>query len=443
MYILKSNQDQKHQFLAKGGVMKKIIALVLAIVLLLSLVGCQGKSSDDGKVKLKIYTQYSDDDSMVPYDYAVEQLAMDYPNVELELVVQAQDDGATLKTLAGTGQLPDIYQANTNIIQTFRTSNQIMVLNDVAKETGFADKLFDSTKSLAYSDDGNMYVFPFAGHEYVLMYYNKALFEKFDLEVPKTYDELIEVSKVFNKNDILPISLFAKEGWNCVAVYDSIATKYEVTGVMGIDDGAKKITDSAYLSSAKDLAKLVENNVYSKDATSTNYDSASAKFLSREAAIMFNGQWYIQEAVETLGDDVDWMFYPAKDLETYEATKYNFSGGGSQSGFAVNPDSKNAELAAEIASYMAEKYCEAKVKLRANPLVAIETEVTSDTELPAMMQKLVETIPSMTGTTKFQWGLANQVFNTAISTYAQGVISGEYTPEEFIDEIEKALERAE
>jgi hypothetical protein len=51
------------------------------------------------KVTLSIYTQYADDDTKVPYDYAVEQLAEAYPNVELNLIVQAQDDGQTLKTL--------------------------------------------------------------------------------------------------------------------------------------------------------------------------------------------------------------------------------------------------------------------------------------------------------------------------------------------------------
>jgi len=32
---------------------------------------------------LRIYAQYSDDDTKVPYDYAVKQLAIAYPNVKL------------------------------------------------------------------------------------------------------------------------------------------------------------------------------------------------------------------------------------------------------------------------------------------------------------------------------------------------------------------------
>ena len=85
--------------------------------------------SSDDKIVISIYTQYADDDTKVPYDYAVEQLKEAYPNVELNLIVQAQDDGMTLKTLAATGQLPDIYQASTDIINTFfmkQTENLLM-----------------------------------------------------------------------------------------------------------------------------------------------------------------------------------------------------------------------------------------------------------------------------------------------------------------------------
>ena len=93
----------------------------------------------EDKVTLKIYAQYADDDTMVPYDYAKEKLAEAYPNVELELIVQAQDDGATLLSLAAAGNLPDIFQTGSGITPTLRASNQMMVLNDAAEKTGFAD----------------------------------------------------------------------------------------------------------------------------------------------------------------------------------------------------------------------------------------------------------------------------------------------------------------
>ena len=398
------------------------------------------ETSSDDKITLSIYTQYADDDTKVPYDYAVEQLAEAYPNVELNLIVQAQDDGQTLKTLAATGQLPDIYQASTDLINTFRESNQIMVLNDVAEKTGFIDKLYDANKDLAYAEDGNIYAFPFSGQEYVLWYYNKALFEENNLEVPKTYEDLLNCVETFTQNGIIPLALFGQEGWNTVAAYDVIATRYVAGGIKALDEGSASITDDGYVSAAKKLEELVAAGLFQKDATTTNYDQASEKFLSGEAAMFINGQWYIEDATKALGDDVDWMFYPAEDEAAYEAGKAVFSGGGSASGFAVNPDSENAELAAEVAEFITEKYCEAKVMYRHNPLVAIDTGKEPDSEYPAMMQKLSDTLPSITSTTKFTWGLTNSTFNDGIQSESQGLVSGQFTADEFIQDLEDIME---
>ena len=401
----------------------------------------QAEAQEPGeKVTLSIYTQYADDDTKVPYDYAVEQLKEAYPNVELNLIVQAQDDGQTLKTLAATGQLPDIYQASTDIINTFRESNQIMVLNDVAKSTGFLDKLYEANKDLAYAEDGNIYAFPFSGQEYVLWYYNKALFEENGLEVPKTYDELKNCIEVFKSKGITPLALFGQEGWNTAAAYDVVATRYTEGGIKALDEGTASITDEAYLTAAKTLEELVAAGLFQDSATTTNYDQASEMFLSGNAAMFINGQWYIEDATAALGENVDWMFYPAADEASYEAGKSVFSGGGSASGFAVNPDSENAELAAEVAEFITEKYCEAKVMYRHNPLVALDTGKEPDSEYPAMMKKLSDTLPSITATTKFTWGLTNSTFNDGIQSESQGLVSGQFTADEFIADMKDVME---
>ena len=397
-----------------------------------------GTGSDD-KVVISIYTQYADDDTKVPYDYAVEQLKEAFPNVELNLIVQAQDDGMTLKTLAATGQLPDIYQASTDIINTFRESGQILVLNDVAEQTGYLDKLYEANKELAYAEDGNIYAFPFSGQEYVLWYYNKVLFEENGLSVPTTYAELLNCIEVFNEAGITPLALFGQEGWNTAAAFDVIATRYNAGGIKALDDQTASITDPAYVSAAQTMEELVAAGLFQKGATNTNYDQASELFLSGQAAMFINGQWYIEDATKALGDNVDWMFYPAEDAASYQAGMSAFSGGGSSSGFAVNPDSANVELAAQVAEFMAEKYCEAKVLLRHNPLVAIDTGLTSE-DLPPMMQRLSDTLPTIKTTTKFTWGLTNSVFNDGIQAETQGLVSGQFSAQEFIDDMTDVMD---
>ena len=416
--------------------MKKFLSLLLVLAMTLAVML---PALAEDKVTLKIYAQYADDDTKIPYDYAVEKLKEAYPNVELELIIQAQDDGATLLTLAANHNLPDIFQTGAGIMPTLRASNQMMVLNEVAEKTGFAAKVYESAKDFLYADDGNIYAFPYAGNEYVLWYINKAVFADAGLEIPTTYEDLLNCIEVFKGKGIVPMALFGQEGWITAAMFDTIATRYNAGGIKALDRGEAKIEDEAYVSAAQTLYDLTKAGLFQSSVTSTNYDQASEMFLSGKAAMFLNGQWYIEDATKALGDDVCWIAYPAPSAEAFATSKNAFAGSGSVAGYAVSSESEHAELAAEVAAFISEKYCEAKITLRNNPLVAVNTGLTNDT-LPKMMQDLVAAIPEMTSTTAFTWGLTNTTFTNAIGTWTQALVSGEYTVEEFVEGIAGEME---
>jgi raffinose/stachyose/melibiose transport system substrate-binding protein len=184
---------------------------------------------------------------------------------------------------------------------------------------------------------------------------------------------------------------------------------------------------------------LVNAGLFQSSVSTTNYDQASQLFLNGEAAMFLNGQWYMTDATTTLGENVDWMYYPSYDEASYEAGKTVWSGGGAASGYAVNPNSKNAELAAKVAAFISEKYCEAKVMYRGTPLVALDVQATPEKEFPAMMQKLQADLPNIKSITKFDWHLTNATFKTALEDQSKYLLVEDYTPSEFITELENAL----
>lgn len=442
--------------------MKKLTALLLIFTLLLfSVVGCssdnskteettaaavttaetQPESTEAEMVTLKIYAQYSDDDTKIPYDYAVAELAKDYPNVKLELDIQAQDDGVKLQTYAATGNLPDIFQVGLSQIETFKESGNIMILDDAAKSTGFLDRAVPSASNIIYNEDGHIYAFPYAGNELVLWYYNKALFEQYNVKVPETYEELLTAINTFNENDIIPMSIFAKEKWITTAMYDVLATRFDPDGIAKLDAGKGKASDEAYAKAAETLNELVKAGMFADGATNTNYDQAASLFYEGKAAMFLNGQWEIQAATDKLGENADWMWYPV--MPGYENNKFALSGGGAPGGYAVNPKSEHKELAAEVAAYISEKYCEAKYMYRGNPILAVKVNesIKPETPFPAMMEKLDNELSNITSTTKFAWGLGNPLFKVAIEDQSQFLMTEDYTPAEFIEELDKVIER--
>jgi raffinose/stachyose/melibiose transport system substrate-binding protein len=444
--------------------MKKLLSVLLVLSLVVALAGCGNSTTEESKtetktetksegttetkeeakdqaVTLRIYAQYSDDDTKVPYDYAVEQLAIEYPNVTLELEVQAQDDGQKLQTYAATGDLPDIFQVGLSQINTFKESGNILVLDDYVKSTGFDQKIVPSATNLLYNEDGHAYAFPYAGNEVVLLYYNKAIFEEHGVAVPETMEDLKAAIDTFKENDIIPLSIFAKEKWITVALYDLIATRFAPEGITALDKGDAMASDSAYADAAALLEELVTRGLVAESATTTNYDQAASLFYEGKAAMFINGQWEIQASTEKLGDNVDWMWYPVADDAS---AQYAIGGSGSPGGYAVSPTSDHQDLAAEVAAFISEKYAEAKYLYRANPLLAVQVDesLTPETPYPAMMQKLADNLTNITSTTAFDWGLTNPIFKVAIEDQTQFMLMPGYTAEEFIEEMDKAIEDA-
>lgn len=388
-------------------------------------------------VKLRIYAQYADDDTKLPYDYAVAELKKEMPNVELELDIQAQDDGQKLKTYAATGNLPDIFQAGLDIINTFKQSGNILELDQYAESTGFKAAVHPSAMNTLITDDGHIYAFPYAGNEMILLFYNKELFEQAGVQVPTNYDELKAVVAAFKEKGIIPMSVFAKEKWPTVALYDIFANHLDEGGVLKLDKGLAKASDPAYRTAAERLSEIIKLGLLPKGATSLNYDQAAALFYEGKAAMFLNGQWEIEASTEKLGDKVAWMYYPTADAANAEASKVVFSGGGGPGGYAVSPQTKDPELAAKVAAFISLKYAEFKYTQRGTPIVATKVDKPIEKPYPPMMEELNKAIPTMK-TTAFAWGLSNPRFKAAIEDASQALVAGS-SVDQFVKDVDKAI----
>ncbi|SFB04104.1 raffinose/stachyose/melibiose transport system substrate-binding protein [Cohnella sp. OV330] len=392
------------------------------------------------KTKLRVYAQYSDDDTKGYYDYAVKELAKEMPNVELELEIQAQDDGQKLKTYAATGNLPDIFNTGLDQINVFRKSNNILQLDEYVDKFGFKDKMQPSTLNTLYTDDQHVYAFPYAGNEFMLIFYNKELFQQNGLEVPKTFDDLKKAVDTFKGKGITPMSIFAKEKWPDVGFYDMFATRYNTGGISALDKGTAKITDPGYKEAAQNIIDLVKAGLLAKGSTNMNYDQAAALFHEGKAAMFINGQWEIEASTKALGDKAGYMYYPASDAATYEKNKFAFSGGGTPGGFAVSANTKNKDLAAEVASLLALKYAEFKYTEKGSPIVSTKVDKPVVKAFDPMMETLAKDIPNITSTTAFAWGLSNAKFKAAIEDASQNLLSGSsYTADQFIEDVAAGL----
>lgn len=93
-----------------------------------------------------------------------------------------------------------------SLIQPLIKGSNIVNLTEAFEENGWNEvidaNLLDAQRGLF---DGSYYAFP-VRRVVMGIFYNKPIFEKYNLEVPTTHDEFIKVCETLQKNGIVPIA---------------------------------------------------------------------------------------------------------------------------------------------------------------------------------------------------------------------------------------------
>jgi raffinose/stachyose/melibiose transport system substrate-binding protein len=216
-------------------------------------------------------------------------------------------------------------------------------------------------------------------------------------------------------------------------------TREEAQGFGALDSQGLAELPQPFVTAAEQLEQLQQAGLFDANATNTNYDQASSQFYQGKSAMFINGQWEIYSSEEKLGDQVDWMYWPAKDEATYEASKYYIDGAGSPQGYAVSPASANKETAVKVAAFLAAKSAEYKYTQLGSPIISPKTDKPIASDVPVMMQRVAsELLPNAQEYAKL---LSNTQIQNAINDNAQNMLVDGFTTDNFVENLNRTLDK--
>lgn len=124
------------------------------------------------------------------------------------------------------------------------------------------------------------------------IYYNKAIFEKYNLEVPQTYDQFKQVVKTLSDGGIAPIALGNKDRWTGSLWYmylaDRIAGQQALAGAIS---GSGSFMDEGLVKAASEVQSLVDSNAFVKGFNGLSNEEAKSEFVNGKAAMYMMGSW--------------------------------------------------------------------------------------------------------------------------------------------------------
>lgn len=204
-----------------------------------------------------------------------------------------------LQLLAGQDGLSNFSMAagTPSLMKQFIDAGQIEDLTALGLEDKLLPAAASTIKALHGTDD--VYALP---TEFNIegIWYNKQLLADNGIDVPTTWDELVDSAATLKSAGIQPFSADAKDGWPVTRlVGDYIFRSLGADALKKVADGDASLTDPEYVEAAEAVAELGKAGYFGEAPTSIDYNTAMNLFLTGKAAYFYMGSW----ALANFNDD--------------------------------------------------------------------------------------------------------------------------------------------
>ena len=303
------------------------VAVAAGAVAALALAGCTAGGADDGPVTLTWFMGAG-----VPDDIATaEQLAADFnaANPDIEVVVDASGpEGVELdnmvKTQLSTGEMPDLFWYNSGaLMQALNPDAQLLNVADEA----FLGNLQDSYIQTVSTANGT-YGAPVGQAMGGGIFYNISVFEEAGVEVPQTWDELLEAVAAIRSIGVDPVIQSYGDTWTSQMIV--LADAYNILAE-DPDFGSKltanevKFADEPGLSSFQKLQDLADAGAFNADYSTTLLDQALAKLAGGEGAMypmLTFAQATIQQNYPDVAENIGFFPVPGDSADEFGLTTW-------------------------------------------------------------------------------------------------------------------------
>jgi len=281
-------------------------ALTAAIAATLILAGCgsngqQGSDGADAKTLTLWHYEGATSAMGVAWNEAIKQFQASHPGVTVKFELKGfEQTQQNAQMILNSDSAPDIMEYNKGNATAGLLSKQGLLtdLTSEAKSRGWDKKLSASLQTTAKYNDGTMggdkwYGVPNYG-EYVMVYYNKDQFTKYNVKVPTTPDEFTAAMDTFVKAGITPLSVGGAEYPAQQIMYELALAKASRGFVDDYELYKRKVDfhgpELTY--GATTFAEWVKKGYIAKNSAGIKAEDMGVAFEQGKFPMMISGSWW-------------------------------------------------------------------------------------------------------------------------------------------------------
>jgi raffinose/stachyose/melibiose transport system substrate-binding protein len=271
-----------------------------------------------------------------------------YPNttVNFQQINTANYNQVIRTRLAGGGDL-DVASVRDETYLSFIQSDYLEDLTTNPVLSYYYDWALDQVKS----KDGNIFAVPF-GTFAEGVWYNKDIFKKLNLEIPKTMDEFVAACEKIKNSGVVPMLSGDKTKW--VNYLDALGYIQELVVkdpsiVDKLYDGSVKFTDPMFIDVLTKTKELRNKEYIGKDSLSMDPLQSMQAFAQGKCAMVIQGAWQVNALKDIkLPFEIGAFIMPLGDSNIYTTITPGIK-------VSVIKSSKYKEAALNFLTFMSDK----------------------------------------------------------------------------------------
>lgn len=302
--------------------MKKLCALLLAVVLILSFAACAagGKTETPAKDATAPDVPATDSKDSTPetpeasgeiggklviweHDSSFEDALKaviagfneKYPNVEVEYSVKTSDQYYNLlQTAMQANECPDLFWTNGKATTNYQAYVDQGLMMDLTDKVDFS--LYDGTSTLKIvtADDGRIYSTPTAETSGRAVFYNKDIFEENGWQIPKTFSEFEALLDQIAQTEYVPIAIGATDSWNILFIWEPILAAMHLDWIQEYEnEGYAAVNDPRVVDAYNRMIEWGDKGYFGDNWTGVTGQGSSLAFSTGNAVMFIGGTWNI------------------------------------------------------------------------------------------------------------------------------------------------------
>lgn len=430
--------------------MKKAVTKVLAMMLVsTSLFGCgsaqQGMqngntkettSNETEEIELKMFHNWTIDSEVAYFKEAADVFHKEHPNVVIKIENVGDPDYSTkLKVMMGTDDAPDIFFSfSGESLNKYVRAGHVLDLESYYEEDSEWNESFVPASKNPFENEEGIYAVPFRITT-KQMVYNKDLFDEYQVSVPTTWDEFLNVCEVFKEAGIIPQAFGDLEAWAVCHYMTTFNTLCVPDDVRKADSDSETCTytDPGYVQALNMLKQLQDNGYFTPNTNAIDFDVAREDFLIGNAAMAYlENIEYVD--VENAGINAGIFSIPSPAGAAGNDKMVT----GSVDGFAVSANCKNPEIAVEFLKLLTSmEWQEKAMGMSCTSVIKGAHNSDNSNELMLEDAKICETTEGFTNW--MDMDMPSEISDVYLPGM-QEIIAGTVTPEELMKKVQVVAE---